>query len=133
MSQLLDTIFLLNPVIFTSSVFPSILYQLGTTGTVTELDPLNLVVAHATDSIFSGIQYLFGDIWAWLLYNFITPAIMIIGILLFFYSQYWFIRGLFNVVKFSIGKIIPLFDGISENKTLTKLVGVYKKTFDETN
>lgn len=77
------------------------------------LNPFN-VVSNLGNSITG--------IWNWLLYNLITPFILIVFIILFFWGQYKLFRAYFFVIGTVVSKLSAIIPKVAQTKQVKSIV-----------
>ena len=81
-------------------------------------------VSQLGEAFFSPIL----KIWFWLLYNLISPLLLIFFIVAFFVAQYYLIRMYIIVFKYLIGNIIKFYAWASNNQKIKDFLSVIYET-----
>ena len=106
---------LLNPV--------SYLSQQSATAVINNLPEVNLVPSFFSGALHS-IAYIFTSIWNWLLFNILSPILVIIFIAIFIIAQIYLLKFYFFILK-NIGGLIL------KSSSLIARIDIIKEIFSD--
>lgn len=109
--------------------FPTPFFGTGSIGDLITYNTQSLVPAVVGSSI-GGFTSIIGEIWAWLLFNIITPVMVIVILILFFVAQYYLIKMYIFVIKNVINKILDSYTKISNSKKFNDILSKYKSILE---
>lgn len=121
--------YVLEIVITTLTILSPAGALLGTTGIldglvsqVVELVPKTLSPASIISDVGNAIVSPFITIWNWLLYNFISPLLVIVFVVLFFVGQYYLLKMYFKFFQYIGANIIKFIGWASQNEKFKKML-----------
>jgi len=95
-----------------------------------------LITEHYADKILSpatnvlnSFSFIIFEIWNFILYNIISPIIIIVLTVLFFISQFYLIKGYIYLFKNTIPQFMKAYDYIMGSKKLGSIALNVKKDF----
>lgn len=121
--EYLETIFVLsqvaiNPLLITPLIFENI----ANSGTgVVELGMAFLDPATIFEKTGTTLGLFVNEIWNWILYNILSPIIIIVGLVLFIALQIGLLYVYYRLVKEVVMRLIALWGSVSQNETFKGL------------
>lgn len=99
-------------------------------------DGLGGLVKHSQEILNVGqfamdIGAVFNEIWTWLLYNLLTPIILIAFLILFFVGQYYLIKAYFFIIRKSYVMVSTLSNKILQTERGSKFISGVLEPFDD--
>lgn len=91
---------------------------------IINLPIVNLGIA---SSISNSIGNVFNNIWLWLLYNLITPILLIVFVILFVAGQYYLIKAYIWIVKNIVLNVLRGYNSISKSAKVKQILNNYNK------
>ena len=86
------------------------------------LNPVNLLTSTITNPIL--------DIWAWLLFNLITPILLIVFLILFFVGQYYLIKLNITLIKYTFINIVKLVNFVLDSPRIKGFITTLKEELE---
>lgn len=121
--EYLDTIFIasqavVNPALTTQLIFSN---AVGSGTSVVELGHSLISPASLFSSTGNFLSIFLNEVWNWILFNLLSPIIMIVGLILFIALQVALIYVYYLLVKEVVLRIINLWSTVSGNDTFKNL------------
>lgn len=111
--------------LLSSNPATALLYPLLGTETIGEVLVLankSLSPANLVSSVGNTIVSPFIEIWNWLLYNFISPLLVIIFVVLFFVGQYYLLKMYLKFFQYVGANIIKFIGWTSQNTKFKRIL-----------
>lgn len=77
------------------------------------------------------IGAVFNEIWVWLLYNLLTPIILITFLILFFVGQYYLIKAYFFIIRKSYVVVSSLSNKVLQTERGSRFISGVLEPFDD--
>jgi hypothetical protein len=77
------------------------------------------------DGILNGFTNMISNIWFWVLYNLISPLLVILFVVLFFIGQYFLIKLYIKLFQYIGLNLIKLFNFIIKSSIVKKVVNEF--------
>jgi len=77
------------------------------------------------------IGAVFNEIWVWLLYNLLTPIILITFLILFFVGQYYLIKAYFFIIRKSYVVVSSLSNKVLQTERGSRFISGILEPFDD--
>ncbi len=120
--EYLETIFVLTSVTLNPMLIIPLISSNSFSGGagVIELGAQILSPASLIERAGATLGMFINEIWSWILFNILSPIIIIVGLIVFIALQMALIYIYYKLVKEIILRIITLWGSVSENETLQK-------------
>jgi len=78
--------------------------------------------ANALEGVMNGFTNTITGIWLWILYNLISPLLVIVFVILFFVGQYYLIKLYIKLFEYIGLNMIKLFNFMIQSKFIKKVI-----------
>lgn len=82
----------------------------------------SLAVSSIGGGIFNAFTNLVNSIWLWVLYNLISPLLVILFVILFFIGQYYLIKLYIKIFQYIGINVIKLFNLVIKSNFIKKVI-----------